>query len=41
LTAVRLRNGIDIKGQVEDAIVRMDKKGIDSFKTEEIFGKRN
>jgi len=39
--AVRLRNDIDTKGQAMGATVRMDKKGLESFKTDKIFGRRN
>ncbi|MFT6112776.1 MAG: hypothetical protein ACJA19_001481 [Bacteroidia bacterium] len=39
--AVRLRNDTDTKDQAMDVTARMVKKGLDSFKTEEIFGRRN
>jgi hypothetical protein len=39
--AVRLRNDTDTKDQAMAVTARMDKKGLDSFKTEEIFGRRN
>jgi hypothetical protein len=39
--AVRLRNNTDTKDQVMDVTARMDKKGLDSFKTEQILLRRN